>query len=771
MPAYREPLFRTIREAAKKDGHEFQVVASHASPEFATRDTEGKLEWARMVPVRKWPRLLGGFEWQSLPWRDILNADVVITSDNLRILSGLAVLLSRRVLRKPVLTWGHGTNFQPTWLSRILASPRFALLRMADRYLVYTQTCVTPLVAMGFDRLRIDITDNAVDTSPAKGLQPLHPEVRDFRERHDLGLDPCIVFLGSWYARKRPELILELGEVLLKRIPNLKVLVIGGGDGVEILRVAHRPWLRLLGPLHGRDKYVALSAGRCLAVTGVAGLNLLDAMAVGVPVVVPLRHDHSPEVSYVQDGANGLIVPDNIENLAEACRLLCEDDALRVRLGANARMMAQRLSIDNMASNIYRQALAVVHDRFATTSQRRAPVVVIYQRMLPYHKARFRALYLALRAHGTECLAIEVASTDDSYGNIDDGSVGRKQDYELESSITTLFPGADYQKLDAGQVHRAVFSSLRTLRPEVVFSPAPAFSEGAGALHYKVRHGGKLILMDDAWAGTDHRGWFTTQAKRLFYGYVDGGFLPSPLHGEYFTGLNIPKERQRYAVDVVSNTECTTPVSDTDLTACGVKGPFLLFVGRLMPRKGLHVVLEVLAVMGMTAPHLVVIGDGPDRESLEAYANKLGIGSRVHWLGRQENAVARRWMQQALALVVPSEFEQWGLVVNEAWNASTLVLGSDTVGALRATVTSQTAWTILPAGNVDGWRQAFERLLKLSPMERANMLEIGKRLAEQYSLATHVESALDLIAQPPRSRPNALVGWMTCRWKGRVVVW
>ncbi len=53
-------------------------------------------------------------------------------------------------------------------------------------------------------------------------------------------------------------------------------------------------------------------------------------------------------------------------------------------------------------------------------------------------------------------------------------------------------------------------------------------------------------------------------------------------------------------------------------------------------------------------------------------------------------------MAQAVALLVPSEFEQWGLVVNEAWMAPTLVLGSDTVGALRAAYKPEMHWMMMP---------------------------------------------------------------------------
>ena len=357
LPAYREPLFESLRSQAQAADHDFDLWVSPASVSFARRGTEGRLPWMRTLPVKSLPAWLGGLAWQSLPWREVLAADVVIVPDSARCLSNGAALLLRRLFGKPVLTWGHGANFQPDWLSRSMAALRYRYLRLAGGQLVYTESCVAPLVAAGFDRTRIAVTENAIDASAAVGLHPQHPEVLDFRARHDLGDDPCVVFLGGWYARKRPELVVQLGQALRERVPQARVLVIGGGDGLAVLKAQRLHWLTLLGPLHGRDKFVALSAARCLAVSGAAGLNLLDAMTVGLPVVLPQRPDHGPEVAYVQQRMNGLVVADDVAQMAEACKLLLLDAGLQSNLSAGARQTAERLTVRNMATNILNCAM------------------------------------------------------------------------------------------------------------------------------------------------------------------------------------------------------------------------------------------------------------------------------------------------------------------------------------------------------------------------------------------------------------------------------
>jgi len=394
---------------------------------------------------------------------------------------------------------------------------------------------------------------------------------------------------------------------------------------------------------------------------------------------------------------------------------------------------------------------------------------VVYQRMLPYHKARFSAVSEALSKMGKPCIALEVASMDRSYGAID-AHAGMSSDLaSARTESICLFPGLDYLDLNAEQVSRATYLGLRSLQPDVVFAPAPAFSEGAGALHYKIRHGGKLFLMDDAWSATDKRGWLTRSVKQLFYGFFDGAFLPAPLHSAYFSGLNIPPERHRFAVDVVGSPD---PVEASLRSGVAdAAHPFLLFVGRLVPRKGLATILRALSRMGEAGPHLYVIGDGPERLPLETLAKDLGLEDRVSWLGRQDNAIAQAWMGHAQAVVVPSDWETWGLVANEAWSAGAPVLGSDTVGALRATCSEATQWTMLPAGDVAAWQAAITRLLSLPQEQKEQLRNIGFSNAARFSLNAHVKSAMELVAMPPRPRPAALVAGLARLWKGRVAVW
>lgn len=93
--------------------------------------------------------------------------------------------------------------------------------------------------------------------------------------------------------------------------------------------------------------------------------------------------------------------------------------------------------------------------------------------------------------------------------------------------------------------------------------------------------------------------------------------------------------------------------------------PLTLFVGRLVPYKGVDVLLKAL-------PHvpgsLVIVGDGPLRGDLETLAAQLGLGGRVHFVGSvsRSDLVALLHAADVLALPSVTPNEAFGLVQLEA---------------------------------------------------------------------------------------------------------
>lgn len=112
----------------------------------------------------------------------------------------------------------------------------------------------------------------------------------------------------------------------------------------------------------------------------------------------------------------------------------------------------------------------------------------------------------------------------------------------------------------------------------------------------------------------------------------------------------------------------------------------LLFVGRLdMHHKGGDLLIDIAArlhrTLGADAPELLVVGDGPDREALALRAQQSGLGASIRFCGRVEGRAKYELMAKAHALLVPSRFETFGMVVTEALACGVPVVAFD-VGPL-----------------------------------------------------------------------------------------
>ena len=140
------------------------------------------------------------------------------------------------------------------------------------------------------------------------------------------------------------------------------------------------------------------------------------------------------------------------------------------------------------------------------------------------------------------------------------------------------------------------------------------------------------------------------------------------------------------------------------------RGPILLFVGRLVPYKGLDVLLHALP--GLEA-QTVIVGDGPLRGSLETTVRELGLGDRVQLTGEVTDDERLAWLHACDALVLPSTTRQeaFGMVQLEAMLCGRPVVSTDLpTGVPWVNVHGETGF-VVRAGDAASLRGALDRLV------------------------------------------------------------
>ncbi len=125
--------------------------------------------------------------------------------------------------------------------------------------------------------------------------------------------------------------------------------------------------------------------------------------------------------------------------------------------------------------------------------------------------------------------------------------------------------------------------------------------------------------------------------------------------------------------------------------------PTIIFVGRLIHKKGVDLLLKALAHVIRTTPcELLIVGDGPERDRLIDLSQRLGIPSSVKFVGFRQPRELLRWYCAADLFVLPARSEPFGVVVMEALACGLPVVVTTLVGCYPDVINSERVGRVVP---------------------------------------------------------------------------
>jgi glycosyltransferase involved in cell wall biosynthesis len=304
-------------------------------------------------------------------------------------------------------------------------------------------------------------------------------------------------------------------------------------------------------------------------------------------------------------------------------------------------------------------------------------VAVIFDRFGPYHVARLNAastymqvVPVELFGESTEYKWDKVEALDTRVTVFKDHARGEVSTRKLMTGLAEIL---DREKPDAvainGWSDRGALSGLQWCLdknvPAVVMSESTAIDTKRTPVKEFIKS--KIIkLCASGLVG-----------GRRHVDYLNRLGMP---HGQIFTGYDVIDNQ--YFNEKVKKIREQEPASRVHL---GLPERYFLASNRFIDKKNLPLLIRAYAqyVSQSRRPyHLVLLGDGEQRQKLESLVNELAIGNKVLFAGFRQYNELPYYYAFASVFVHASTSEQWGLVVNEAMASGLPVVVSDHCGCV-----------------------------------------------------------------------------------------
>lgn len=297
--------------------------------------------------------------------------DAVVMGHEFKFLSNL--LLAARAPQRgmPVIFWGFGyhakmdagfrANARGTIFNAVCRL-KDGLARRADGYLAYTESGAVNLRRIGMPEHKIWVVRNTIDIEEQAALHEKYRDADLAALRAELGLRPdsvVLLYVGRLLPAKQVDLLIEairrIETMRLCRQP-IETLVIGDGPVADALkaRATDLSSLRFLGAIYDQERVARIMrVAAAMVIPGFVGLAVNHAFAQGLPVITRDHALHSPEIEYLHDGENGLIVPGDLDAFARALAAFVDSPDLRSRLAEGALKSREELRLDYMVDRFH----------------------------------------------------------------------------------------------------------------------------------------------------------------------------------------------------------------------------------------------------------------------------------------------------------------------------------------------------------------------------------------------------------------------------------
>ncbi len=254
-------------------------------------------------------------------------------------------------------------------------------------------------------------------------------------------------------------------------------------------------------------------------------------------------------------------------------------------------------------------------------------------------------------------------------------------------------------------VNRGLWAALNAARPQTIVCGGYNYPASWEALWWARRRGVRFVLWTESTQRDQRSGRAGVEwLKRYFVGSCSAFIVPGKSSFAYLQTLGTSEQAIFTAPNAVDNVFFAIRAEKNKAQATELReklklpSRFILFVGRLVPEKGIFDLLEAYAKLesGLRSQvGLVFAGDGVSREDLAQQSQRINPGL-VCFPGFAHREDLASLYALAEVLVLPTHTDTWGLVVNEAMACGLPIIVSNVAGCSADLVTEGWNGCIVP---------------------------------------------------------------------------
>jgi len=353
LTQYRKPFHELLRERlAKSDIELVLIYGSHSKIESRKKDG-AKIIWAHHIENRSIK--LGPYKlyWQPC-LKYIKGADLIIVEQASKLILNYVLLGCQMVGFKKICFWGHGKNFQEHTSSSSGERIKRFMSRHVHWWFAYNDLSAGVVRSFGYPEDRITSVQNAIDTRRLVTARQNISQAQLGHTKAEFGIkgENVCIYTGSMYPEKRLDFLLEACVKIKKDVSDFEMIFIGAGqDDCKVKDAAEKyEWVHYVGPKFDEEKVPYFILSRLFLMPGLVGLSILDTFALEIPLITTNISYHSPEIDYLVDGYNGVIVQEAGDASVYAAQVsnLLKDDGAREKLVSGCREAIKRYTIEKM---------------------------------------------------------------------------------------------------------------------------------------------------------------------------------------------------------------------------------------------------------------------------------------------------------------------------------------------------------------------------------------------------------------------------------------